>query len=109
MHHLLGKLYFEFKCQDAFSEASIDLLLLQLCETTQNQNDLSFQKEPSWIPKLKELLNENTLELSLTSLSETLGVHPVHLSRAVPKYLSTTLGNYLRQLNYFRLKPTKER
>ncbi len=97
MHHLLGRLYFEFKCQDNFSEASIDLLLLQLCETTQNQNDLSSQKEPSWIPRLKELLNEDSQGLSLTNLSETLGVHPVHLSRAIPKYLSTTLGDYLRQ------------
>ncbi len=97
MHHLLGKLYFEFKCQDAFSEVSIDLLLLQLCETTQSQNEPSFQKEPSWIPMLKELLNADTQGLNLTNLSETLGVHPVHLSRAIPKYLSTTLGDYLRQ------------
>ena len=97
MHHLLGKLYFEFKCQDIFSEASIDLLLLQLCETTQSQNDGSQNKEPSWIPRLKELLNDETQKFSLSSLSETLGVHPVHISRAVPKYLSTTLGDYLSQ------------
>lgn len=97
MHQLLGKLYFEFKCQDSFSEASIDLLLLQLCENTQSHPASTSKAEPSWISQLRGMLNEQTEDLSLHALSQTLGVHPVHLSRAVPKYLKTTLGDYIRQ------------
>jgi len=97
LHHLLGKLYFEFKCRDAFSEATIDLLLLELCEKTQKDQGKMQHREPSWINRLKELLHESTETLNLTSLSDDLGVHPVHLSRAVPKYLKTTLGDYIRQ------------
>lgn len=97
MHHLLGKLYFEFRCQDAYSEATIDLLLLQLCEQTQTKDGWGETKEPSWIPHLKELLHEEVEAVNLAALSQTLGVHPVHISRAVPKYLSTTLGDYIRQ------------
>ena len=32
LHHLLGQLYYEFKCNDSSSLLSIELLLLQLCE-----------------------------------------------------------------------------
>jgi len=97
MHHILAKLYFEFNCQDPFSEASIDLLLLQLCESSQQSVHSDSNHEPLWVNDLKDLLNDTTETISLTNLSNTLGIHPVHLSRAVPKYLHTTLGDYLRQ------------
>ncbi|MBL4663996.1 MAG: helix-turn-helix transcriptional regulator [Flavobacteriaceae bacterium] len=97
IHHILGKLYFEFKCQDAFSEITIDLLLLQLCEKMQNTNAPIAKSEPLWINSLKEILHEQAEDLSLGRLSNILGVHPVHLSRAIPKYLNTTLGDYIRQ------------
>lgn len=98
MHHLLGKIYFEFKCQDEFSEISIDLLLLQLCETSIAKNSIPYRNPPSWLTPLKEILHENGGEqLSLQYLSDKLGVHPVHLSRTIPKYFSATLGSYLRQ------------
>lgn len=98
MHHLLGKIYFEFKCQDSYSEISIDLLLLQLCETSQSLERELFKKQPSWVEPLKEILHSNTTEnLSLQLLSDQLGVHPVYLSRAIPKYFSSTLGVYVRQ------------
>lgn len=97
IHHLLGKLYFEFKCQDPYSGVSIDLLLLQLCENTGRDQIPKLTCEPTWIAQLKELIHQNTEGLNLKYLSDTLGVHPAHLSRAVPQYLSTTLGDYIRQ------------
>lgn len=97
LHHILGKLYAEFKCQDEFSETSIDLLLLQLCERTQSNAEGISKFEPDWIPELKQIIHDQTDSLSLADLSKTLGVHPVHLSRAIPKYLNTTLGDYIRQ------------
>lgn len=97
LHQVLAKLYYEFKCEDSFSEVSIDLLLLQLCERTQTLQDRLLEHEPSWIKKLIELINDESCIFTLDELSNKLGVHPVHLSRAVPKYLDTTLGNYIRQ------------
>ncbi len=98
MHHILGQIYFEFKCQDHYSEISIDLLLLQLCETSQTEQEFNYTKIPSWVPSLKEILHADDYEnLSLQSLSDELGVHPVHLSRTIPKYFSVTLGDYMRQ------------
>lgn len=97
LHHILAKIYFEFKCQDIFSEISIDLLLLQLCETTQRIQDSSFEKKPSWVSTLEQLLHEETDPITLDMLSAQLGVHPAHLSRAIPKYFNATLGDYMRQ------------
>lgn len=98
MHHLLGKLYFEFKCQDSYSTLSIDLLLLQLCETTQNDQVFKYEKKPPWVSALKEILHSSNSSMwTLQALSNELGVHPVHLSRTVPRYFSATLGDYLRQ------------
>lgn len=97
LHHLLGKLYYEFRQQDEFTGIAAELLLLQICEKTQAVRLPSARSAPSWIAPLKELIHENHPDLSLKFLSETLGVHPVHLSRAIPRYLSSNLGEYLRQ------------
>jgi len=105
MHHLLWKLYSEFKRQDVFSQVSMDLLLIELCETTNIQKVSDNNKQPSWIDPLKELLHEHTEPISLDFLSQQLGVHPVHLSRSIPKYLSTTLGDYMRQQKIKRALP----
>ncbi len=96
LHALFGQLFFEFKCQDAYSEVSIEMLLLHLCENIEKVELLS-TSEPPWVETLRELVHEETEDLDLKSLSQRLGVHPVHLSRAVPKYLGSSLGAYIRQ------------
>lgn len=106
MHHLLAKIYYEFKCQDQYAKLSIDLLLLQLCETSQVDQTTHNLYIPPWISTLKEILHDDYAEnLSLKFLSDELGVHPVHISRAIPKYFSTTLGNYMRQQKIKRALP----
>ena len=97
LHHLLAKIYYEFNCRDAFSETAVELLLLQLCEGIERNSRTAAAGPPSWVPRLKEMLHEETEDLSLRYLSEQLGVHPAHLSRAIPKYLSSNLGEYMRQ------------
>ena len=97
LHHLLAKIYYEFNCRDAFSETAIELLLLQLCEGIDGDIRAASRQVPGWVPRLKEILHEETEGLSLQSLSQQLGVHPAHLSRAIPKYLSSNLGEYIRQ------------
>ncbi len=98
LHHLLAKLYSEFKYKDEYSEVSIELLLLQLCENIESIQPTKNNNEPLWINSLKEILHQNSENLSLEYLSSQLGLHPVHLSRVIPKYFSTTLGDYSRQI-----------
>lgn len=96
LHALFGQLFFEFKCQDSYSRLSIELLLLHLCENIESI-EFSPKNEPAWVENLRELLHEDTEQLSLATLSEQLGIHPVHLSRSVPKYFGSSLGTYIRQ------------
>lgn len=97
IHLLFAKLYFEFILSDSYSEVSIEVLLLQVCEVLSNIKTNDSNKTPIWIEDLKELLHYDTSNLSLGFLSEQLGVHPVHISRAAPKHLSMSLGEYIRQ------------
>ncbi|MEO0468422.1 MAG: helix-turn-helix transcriptional regulator [Bacteroidota bacterium] len=101
---LLGKLYAECCCQDMWSEASIEVLLLQLCENMQRV-ERKKDKEPDWVHNLRQLLYEEPGDVSLASLSQKLGVHPVHISRAFPKYFASSLGAYLRQLKIKQALP----
>lgn len=97
VHLLFAKLYVEFVLSDNYSEISVEILLLQICEVLSNLKEKKSNKIPIWIESLKELLHYDTSNLSLQYLSEQLGVHPVHISRAAPKHLSMSLGEYIRQ------------
>ena len=97
IHHIMAKLYSEFRCYDHLSALSIELLLFEICENIELIRQSKSQKIPSWINDLKEILHHKQEGLSLKYLSDQLGVHPGHISRAIPKYFSSTLGNYIRQ------------
>jgi len=97
IHLLFAKLYIEFVLSDNYSEVSVELLLLQICEALSILKEKDSNKIPSWMEGLKELLHYDNSNLSLAYLSEQLGVHPVHISRAAPKHLSMSIGEYIRQ------------
>jgi len=105
IHLPFAKLYHEFIMADPYSEVSTDLLLLQICDALGTAKETSYTRMPEWVVKLKELLQYDTASLSLQYLSEQLGIHPVHISRAAPKYLSTSLGDYIRQVKVKRAIP----
>ncbi len=105
MHFLFAKLYHEFNVSDAYSKVAIEALLLQICEVLGTEKDVNNQNAPDWIFKLKELLHYDVSDLNLQYLSEQIGIHPVHISRAAPKYFATNLGAYLRQLKLKKAIP----
>ena len=97
VHFLFAKLYREFVLSDNYSNVSVEVLLLQVCETLSTLKTTHAQKHPTWVEGLKELLHYDTSDLSLEYLSDQLKVHPVHISRTASKYLSMSLGDYIRQ------------
>jgi AraC-like DNA-binding protein len=97
IHLLFAKLYHEFLQEEACSRVSVEMLLLQICDALSDVQKLNTQKNPIWVNNLKELLHYDPSSLSLQYLSNELNVHPVHLSRAASKYLSVSLGEYVRQ------------
>jgi AraC-like DNA-binding protein len=105
IHILFGQLYREFMEMDPYSGLAIEVLLVQISEALNNSHEPEQNLTPNWIHKLKELVYYDTAELNLSYLSKTLGVHPAHISRAVPKYFSMSLGTYIRQSKLQRALP----
>ncbi|MEO0727527.1 MAG: helix-turn-helix transcriptional regulator [Bacteroidota bacterium] len=95
---LVSKVYFEFLLADEYSELSTDLLLLQICDALRVKKEGDKRGIPSWVTQLKELLHDDSSDITLQGLSKEIGVHPVHISRAAPKYLSVSLGEYIRKI-----------
>ncbi len=105
IHLLMAKLYQEFVIADPYSKVSTDLLLLQVCDALATGKQSRHGRTPPWVVQLKELLLYDSSNLSLQYLSKQLNVHPVHISRAAPKYLSSSLGEYIRKVKVKRAIP----
>lgn len=96
---LLYNIFKETKINDETTALSIESLLLQVLKQMVKGNEISLKKNPLWVTKVREILNETFSEkLTLTGLSNSLDIHPAHLSRDFPKYFQCTLGNYVRKL-----------
>lgn len=98
LHHVLAKLYAEFKYTDAYSQISCELLIAELCDNIEKEKIYLFENNPLWLSTLVEIVHHSKEPINLKSLSQQIGIHPGHLSRAIPKYFATTLGNYIRQV-----------
>jgi len=105
IHLLFTSLYRELLLSDRYSMVSVEVLILQICEALSKQKEMDSQKQPNWVGGLKELLHYDESALSLDYLSEKLNVHPVHISRAASRYLSVSLGEYLRQQKVIKAIP----
>ncbi len=97
IHFLFAKLYREFIFSDNHSSVSVEVLLVQICEALSDLKENDTKHIPNWIYKLKEILHYDNSNLSLQYLSDQLELHPVHISRSASKYLSVSLGEYIRQ------------
>lgn len=91
------KLFKEFVRSDELSEASINLLTLELLNQTGNIPVT--RHKPVWVDQLKEILHDHWSEnLGLHQLSGLLQIHPVTISKYFSKYFNCTLGEYVRKI-----------
>lgn len=97
LHQILHQIYFEFKQADIHSNSAIEILVLELADSLSNPFYKADKVAPKWVAKLREILDSNQEDVSLKSLSTLLDVHPVHLSRSIPKYFNSNLGDYTRK------------
>jgi len=99
---LMYKIFKESKINDNNSETSIQQLLLHIFSQLSAPKNV-VEKKPIWVKQIDELLHENFNEkLNLTALSQTLNIHPIHLSRDFYKYFHCNLGDYIRKLKINR-------
>jgi len=86
----------EMMLDDECSDLTVRSLLLDLVN---HKNIYPDKTPPPWISRLKDLLHARWNEpLSLSDLSQIIGVHPVTISKNFKKYFGCTLGAYRRAL-----------
>jgi AraC family transcriptional regulator len=97
---LLMKLYHEFQNMDAASPLAVEGLALEmLAEVSRNQLLNKETKSPRWLKQAREIINDDfSTHLSLNTIAEKVGVHPVHLARTFRRHYDCTIGEYIRKI-----------
>jgi AraC family transcriptional regulator len=97
---LAVKLRKEIKRMDAVTPLSIEGLMLEMmAEASRHHGKSSGRGIPPWLKQVREILQEHSTErLTLSSLAEFVGVHPVYLACAFRRHYHCTIGDYVRQL-----------
>lgn len=97
--NLLFQILIELRKNDAYCEASIHLLMMDILCSLKEEIEFINSKKPDWTEKLEELIYENADKgISLDHVSQEIGIHPVHLSRTFHKYYRMTFGNFCREI-----------
>lgn len=97
---LMLRLYNEFNCIDSVSPLAIEGLALELlAETHRRSSIVEGGIPPIWAKRAMEIIRQRFTEgLSLTTLAQETGAHPVQLARAFRKYYGYSVGEYVRKL-----------
>jgi AraC family transcriptional regulator len=92
-----ARLAAELRRSDTASQLMVEGLLLELFGTLARSSTDS--RGPAWLEEAHAILQRRfTEKLSLGSLAELVGVHPVHLARAFRKRFGMSVGERVRAL-----------
>jgi AraC family transcriptional regulator len=97
---LLARLYNEFCVMETGSSLVIEALALELAvEVARRKETTSGTRPPLWLKQAIDLLHARFAEpLSLQTIAQSVGVHPVHLARVFREHHRCTVGEYIRRL-----------
>lgn len=89
----------EAYCADEVSGLAVEGLVLNMLAEASRGNIRGERQAPRWLLRADELLRAHFSDsLTIKAIAEQVGVHPVTLSSAFPKYYRCTIGYYVRQL-----------
>jgi len=90
------KILEEIRINDCCSSSSINMLTLNLIDHAEKEKHCTI---PKWVIMLSDLLNDRWSEqFTLAELSESVGAHPVTISKGFRRYFLCTYGEYMRKL-----------
>lgn len=94
------KLYREFRQLDALSPLTIEGLLLEmLAEASRDLHSVHHKKRQLWLARAREIIDGSfSEELTISSIAESVGVHPVYLASEFHRSYRLTIGEYIRKL-----------
>jgi AraC family transcriptional regulator len=95
---LVMQIYRELHHADDVTPLALEALTLELLIGIVRSAQPS-PNEPSWLPKVRELLHERFTEpFSLAKIAAAVEVHPAHLARTFRRFHRQTIGDYVRRL-----------
>jgi len=97
---LAFRMYKEFRSLDELSPLVIEGLTLELLAETFRaaQREVKYFDQP-WITQARDLIQARFNDTFVVSeIAESVGVHPVHLTRVFRRRFGCTVGEYVRQL-----------
>jgi len=97
---LAFRLYKEFRSLDDLSPLVIEGLTLELLAETFRaaRREVKYSDQP-WIKRARDLIQTRFNDtLVVSEIAESVGVHPVHLTRVFRQRFGCTVGEYVRQL-----------
>jgi AraC family transcriptional regulator len=96
---LMRKLYYEFCRMDHASSLVIEGLTLEIIAEASRQFAAPDKDASRWLERAREILHEQFSDnLTLASIANTVGVHPVHLANSFRKKYQCTVGDYRQRL-----------
>jgi AraC family transcriptional regulator len=96
---LAVRLYREFLEMDQVSPLMIESLALEIIAITSRRANMAESKTPHWLAEVREMLHAWLSEdVTVGSIAERVGVHPVYIARQFRKHYHCTMGEYVRRL-----------
>ena len=100
---LLYKIFRESKVEDTTRSIAIQSLLIEAVSRLGGYEKDAYRTLPSWVIQLRNVLHDTPSEnWTLSALAQTVGIHPVHLSRSFAQYFNCTLSHYIRSIKIQR-------
>jgi len=97
--HLAHRLYGEFRLRDEVSRLAIESLALGVVAQASRRAAADERTVPLWLRTALAFIAQNfTAPLSLTTVAQYVGVHPVHLARTFRTIQHTSFASYVREL-----------
>ena len=96
---IFTQVYKEIIINDNASRITVEGLVLQALGILERSRDHDIKLlTPGWVKKIKEYLHAENDSLNLEATAKELGLHPVYLSQAFPKYFKVSFGDYIRKI-----------
>jgi AraC family transcriptional regulator len=96
---MASRLYREFLSSDPASRLIIEGLLFEITGEFFRAESRQETRRPRWIGRAVEMIQDNfPRRLTLASIAEEVGVHPVHLAQSFRRFQGCTVGDYVRRV-----------
>jgi len=94
-----SRLYREFLTGDPASRLIVEGLLFEITGEFFRAEHRRETRRPGWLAKAVEMIQDNfPRRLTLASIADEVGVHPVHLAQSFRRFQGCTIGDYVRRI-----------